>query len=115
MNYTVTKLDKRHAWHSDFAWMVEFRRTASWNTNLNESGVLMFDRCRRWFNEKFGWSQDVETRQSINRLGYKQVDVSQDLNNAWAYSIKYSEYRIYIADDATLNWFTLSFPNGQNH
>jgi len=114
MNYTVTKLDKRHAWHSDFAWMVEFKRQRpDIRRIMLRTGVLEFDQCRRWFNEKFGWSQDVETRAEIIKAT-RDKEVAEH-NKAWAYSIKYSEYRLYIADDATLNWFMLSFPNGQNH
>lgn len=112
MKYSITKLDKRHSWHHDFKWMVEFKRHIDWRSPLR-TGVLEFDQCRRWFNEKFGWSQDVETRAEIK---HSTEDKDPNAyNKTWAYSIKYSEYRLYIADDATLNWFMLSFPNGQDH
>jgi hypothetical protein len=84
--------------------MIEFKKARSWNTNTS-TGVLEFDRSRRWFNEKFGWSQDVETRSKIGRTQ------TTDFNLHWAYSIKYNEYRIYVQSDQELNWFVLSHLN----
>jgi len=114
MNYEVTKLDNRHSWHLQFKYMIEFKKTKSFHSYYDRSaGVLEFDRSRKWFNEKFGWSQDVETRAEI----IKSAALGQLLdafNERWAYSIKYDEYRIYVTDEATLNWFTLSHPKG-NH
>ncbi|CAB4137987.1 hypothetical protein UFOVP328_180 [uncultured Caudovirales phage] len=109
MNYTLTKLDRRHSWHHDFKWMIEFKRPKSWAPHL-KSGVLEFDQCRRWFNEKFGWSTDVETRAEI----IKESSAAGEYNRHWAYSIQYNEYRLYVADDATLNWFSLTFPQTQH-
>jgi hypothetical protein len=103
MKYQVTKLDRRHAWHGDFAYMIEFSKDSWLGT-----GVLNFDRCRRWFNEKFGWSQDVETRSAVIRASDFSPD---DYNLDWAYSAKYREYRIYVKDAAVLNWFIMSHPN----
>lgn len=66
MNYEVTKLDNRHSWHLQFKYMIEFKKSRTYfGSGLTNNGVLEFDRSRRWFNEKFGWSQDVETRASI--------------------------------------------------
>jgi hypothetical protein len=28
MNFTITKLDRRHAWHDHFPYMIEFRKNA---------------------------------------------------------------------------------------
>ena len=112
MNYTITKLDRRHSWHDDFKWMIEFRRQTNYAPRMR-TGVLEFDQCRRWFNEKFGWSQDVETRAEI----IKTAALGQLLdafNERWAYSIKYNDYRIYVTDEATLNWFTLSHPRNDH-
>ena len=109
MNYKLTKLDNRHSWHDQFKYMIEFNRKPSWTVGLNDSGVLQFDRSRRWFNEKFGWSQDVETRASIIKTA-PLGELPDAFNQYWAYSIKYNDYRIYVADEATLNWFTLSHP-----
>ena len=120
MNYTVTKLDNRHSWHAQFNYMLEFKKSRAYLVKINSgpaltnAGVLEFDRSRRWFNEKFGWSQDVETRSEIIKsapLG----ELLDSFNKYWAYSIKYNDYRIYVADDATLNWFILSFPRDQNN
>lgn len=109
MKYTVTRLDRRHSWHHDFRWMIEFKRPKSWAPTMR-SGVLDFDQCRRWFNEKFGWSTDVETREEI----IKESSAVGEYNKHWAYSIQYDEYRLYVADDATLNWFALSFPKAED-
>lgn len=114
MIYSVTKLDNRHSWHIDFKYMIEFKKSSpGWAIGTKtSSGVLNFDRARRWFNTTFGWSQDVETRQSIVTLGTKkQAQVDQDYNLKWAYSIKYDDYRIYVDDESTLNWFVLSHPH----
>ena len=76
------------------------------------TGVLDFDRCRRWFNEHFGWSQDVETRAKMqeNRILNKDAYEDNDINPLWAYCAKYGDYRIYVADDKTLSWFVLNHP-----
>jgi len=108
MNYEITKLDHRHSWHQSFKWMIEFKKSRI-NAPHTTTGVLEFDRSRRWFNEKFGWSQDVETRASIIKSAPLDK-LPEAFNTAWAYSIKYNDYRIYVHDDATLNWFVLSHP-----
>jgi hypothetical protein len=112
MNYEITKLDRRHSWYTQFAYMIEFKKPRSFHTYYNRSaGVLEFDRSRRWFNEKFGWSQDVETRSQIGRVRTQlKEDYTRDFNLYWAYSIKYDEYRIYVKSDQELNWFVLSHP-----
>ena len=108
MSYHVTKLDRRHAWHHTFRWMLEFRRR-----QYAGSGVLEFDRSRRWFTENFGWSTDVETRQemSANRQKNPGLYEPNDINPVWGYSIKYNDYRIYVSGEAELNWYVLSHPN----
>ena len=105
MNYEITKLDRRHSWHNQFAYMIEFKKTHESMYVRNNQGVLEFDRSRRWFNETYGWSQDVETRSQIGRTQ------TTDFNLHWAYSIKYNEYRIYVQSDQELNWFVLSHSN----
>jgi hypothetical protein len=114
MNYEITNLDRRHAWHGQFAYMIEFKKARAWNKNTS-TGVLEFDRARRWFNEKFGWSQDVETRSQIGvvRAQLKE-DYTKDFNLYWAYSIKYNDYRIYVKSDQELNWFVLSHPKSHD-
>lgn len=88
--------------------MIEFPRS-----HLRGTGVLEFDRSRRWFTENFGWGTDVETRQEMlanrqkNPGSYEPVDI----NPVWAYSIKYNDYRIYVNGEAELNWYVLSHPN----
>ena len=112
MNYEITELDRRHSWHNQFAYMIEFKKARSWNKNTS-TGVLEFDRARRWFNEKFGWSQDVETRSQIIKSA-SLSELPDAFNERWAYSIKYDDYRIYVKDEATINWFVLSHPKTDN-
>jgi len=104
MNYEITQLDRRHAWNDQFEYMIEFKKTHESMYVRSNQGVLEFDRSRRWFNETYGWSQDVETRSQIGRT-------QADFNLHWAYSIKYNEYRIYVQSDQELNWFVLRHPN----
>jgi hypothetical protein len=103
MRYNVTKLDARYSYSKDFKYMLEFSKDSWLGT-----GVLNFDRSRRWFNQTFGWSQDVETRSAVLRSSDFEAS---DYNFKWAYSAKYREYRIYVQDEAVLNWFVLSHPN----
>ena len=107
MNYTIIKLDRRHALHRDFAYMIEFPKRSF---SLGSSGVLAFDRSRRWFNDTFGWSQDVETRQRVRVALVGTQMESTDYNVKWSWSIKYDEYRIYVVSQAELNWFVLKYP-----
>jgi hypothetical protein len=91
--------------------MIEFKKTRQSFYNRSNQGVLEFDRSRRWFNETYGWSQDVETRSQIDQArNQNNEDHTQDLNLHWAYSIKYNEYRIYVQSDQELNWFVLGHP-----
>lgn len=108
MNYKIVNLDRRHSWHHDFAYMIEFNKRTF---TLGSSGVLAFDRSRRWFNETFGWSQDVETRERIRQALIGHQGCSDEYNAKWSWSIKYDEYRIYVATQSELNWFVLKFPH----
>ena len=99
MNYTVTRLDRRHSWHDYFPYMIEFKKRTEWAIGRDSTGVLEFDRCRKWFNETWGWSQDVETRDEMLRTTTKTEQLD-DINRFWSYSIRYQEYRIYVSDPA---------------
>ena len=109
MKYKITKLDGRYNSYGGYKHIIEFSKATQFGT-----GVLDFDRCRRWFNEQFGWSQDVETRAKM--LENKRMNPNtriyedNDINPIWAYCVKYGDYRIYIADDKTLSWFVLNHP-----
>jgi hypothetical protein len=105
-------MDKRHAYYGSFRYILEFSKS-TWSG----TGVLDFDRARRWMNQTWGWSQDVDTRQNlVNR----QADPTntevqeQDINRHWAYSVEYKQYRIYLKNDKELNWFVLAHPNESN-
>jgi hypothetical protein len=106
MNFTITKLDRRHAWHDHFPYMIEFQRRKDWD-HKSTGGVLEFDRCRKWFNEVWGWSQDVETRDEMLKTMIK-AGHPDDINRFWSYSIRYGEYRIYV-NDAGLTMFRLKW------
>lgn len=90
----------------EYTYLIEFSRSSS------GTGVLEFDRSRRWFNEQFGWSQDVETRDKMqrNRLNHKDAYQDNDINPIWAYCAKYGDYRIYVDGEKTLSWFLLCHP-----
>jgi hypothetical protein len=71
MNYKIIKLDRRYAYYKEFAYMVEFHRSPEWAIGARAgagSGVLDFDCVRKWMNESWGWSQDVETRKEMIRV-----------------------------------------------
>ena len=99
-------MDGRYTWYG-YQYLIEFSKNTTHGT-----GVLDFDRCRRWFNAQFGWSQDVETRNKMKQNRQYNPDAYQedDFNPNWAYAVKYGDYRIYIDNDKTLSWFLLCHP-----
>jgi hypothetical protein len=106
MQYKIIKMDGRYSRYG-YRYLIEFSKSVQRGT-----GVLDFDRCRRWFNEQFGWSQDVETRSRMQENQRHNRDAYQenDINPVWAYGVKYGDYRIYVDDDKTLSWFVLCHP-----
>ena len=106
MKYKVTKMDRRYTRHG-YQYLIEFSKVTHFGT-----GVLDFDRSRRWFNEHFGWSQDVETRDAMkeNQRHHREAYEDNDINPVWAYCVKYGDYRIYVDSDKTLSWFLLCHP-----
>jgi len=109
MRYNITKMDNRYTRHG-YRYIIEFSTNPTFGT-----GVLDFDRCRRWFNENFGWSQDVETRSRMiaNKRHNPDSYQDNDINPVWAYAVKYGDYRIYVDEDKTLSWFVLCHPVSQ--
>ena len=108
MNYKITKLDKRYAWHNQFPYMIEFHKNRDWGLG---TGVLDFDRCRKWFNEVWGWSQDIETRAEMVKSKVRMnltLNDFDEINRYWAYSCRYQEYRIY-ANETALTMFKLKW------
>lgn len=106
MKYKIIKMDGRYTRYG-YLYLVEFKKDIGRGT-----GVLDFDRCRRWFNQQFGWSQDVETRDQMkrNKVVNQEAYQEDDINPTWAYAVKYGDYRIYIDSDKTLSWFVLCHP-----
>lgn len=106
MHYDIVKMDGRYS-KFGYSYLIQFSKSTHSGT-----GVLDFDRCRRWFNEHFGWSQDVETRQAMlrNQQFYKEHYQPTDINPVWAYAVKYGDYRIYLDGTKTLTWFVLNHP-----
>ena len=100
-------MDRRYS-HYGYKYLLEFSVSVQRGT-----GVLDFDRARRWFNATFGWSQDVETRAKMIENKAYNLDTYKpdDINKIWAYAVKYGDYRIYIDNDQTLSWFVLAHPN----
>lgn len=99
-------MDGRYTTHG-YKYLIQFIKDSRSGT-----GVLEFDRSRRWFNEHFGWSQDVETRATMirNKESHPNAYDLSDINPVWAYCVKYGDYRIYVDDDKTLSWFALCHP-----
>ena len=91
----------------DYRYLIEFSKNP-----ITGTGVLDFDRSRRWFNQQFGWSQDVETRSEMkrNQRMHREDYEENDINPVWAYAVKYGDYRIYVDNDKTLSWFILCHP-----
>jgi hypothetical protein len=106
MKYKITKMDGRYTRYG-YVYLIEF-----FKNQYHETGVLDFDRSRRWFTSQFGWSQDVETRQQMkeNKRHHKDAYNDDDINPIWAYCVKYGDYRIYVDSDKTLSWFVLNHP-----
>ena len=104
MQYNIVRLDGRHSWSKIYRYTIEFPKGAF------SSGVLEFDRARRWFNRTYGWSQDVLTQNEIaGRINMRRPESQQeDLNLLWAYSTEYRNYRIYVASDKELMFFELA-------
>ena len=89
--------------------MVEFHRGTEWAIGASAgSGVLDFDRVRKWMNESWGWSQDVETRKEIIRVHGAGRTEAIEVNRRWAWSCRYQEYRIYL-DESALTLFKLKW------
>jgi hypothetical protein len=109
MNYKITKLDKRYAYNAHFPYMIEFHKNRTWGTG---TGVLDFDRVRKWMNESWDWSQDIETRtemiKNIASTHPFNEDQLKNINRHWAYSCRYQEYRIYVSESA-LSLFKLKW------
>jgi hypothetical protein len=105
MNYKIIRLDKRYAYYKQFPYLIEFHKNPSWAIGTTAgSGVLDFDRCRKWFNETWGWSQEVDTRREmIASKGKTFEQFKHDfsyINTDWAWSCRYQEYRIYVSNSA---------------
>jgi hypothetical protein len=105
MKYEIVKLNGRNSWSKIYRYTIEFPK------GDYSSGVLEFDRARRWFNRTYGWSTDVKTQNEIAEQLNDQVPSSHqsdDLNLQWAYSTEYRNYRIYVASDKELMFFELA-------
>jgi len=105
MNYEIVKLNGRNSWSKIYRYTIEFPK------GDYSSGVLEFDRARRWFNRTYGWSTDVKTQNEIAEQLNDTVPSSHqsdDLNLQWAYSTEYRNYRIYVASDKELMFFELT-------
>ena len=105
MKYEIVKLNGRNSWSKIYLYTIEFPK------GTYSSGVLEFDRARRWFNRTYGWSTDVKTQNEIAEQLNDQVPSSHqsdDLNLQWAYSTEYRNYRIYVASDKELMFFELA-------
>lgn len=107
MQYNVTKLDGRYNYGSDYHYMIVFSKL-----HWPGTGVLRFDRARRWFTDAYGWSQDILTQTNMveNCRHHPEQYDPNDINPVWAYCAQYNDYRIYVATDRELSWFILCHP-----
>ena len=101
MKYQVTDMDRRFSHSASFNYMLRFSKPTWQGT-----GVLDFDRARRWMNRTWGWSQEVDYRSAIKRSNTVLQD--GDINLHWAYSAVYKDYRIYLKGDQELAFFQLA-------
>jgi len=107
MRYKITKLDRRYTYWEQFDYLIEFHKARGWQDG---SGVLDFDRCRKWFNATYGWSHDMETRTDmVKAMVFINEKDWTEINRDWAYSIRYQEYRIYV-NGLALTMFQLKWP-----
>ena len=104
MKYQVTRLDKRHAHHIQFEYMIEFSK--SWRSG---TGALDFDRARRWFNQTYGYSQEANL-QSFSAIATQNSGQPSEINTHWAYHTEYKNFRIYT-NSSEVAWFQLKFTN----
>jgi len=105
MKYKIVKLDARYSHRSRFQYMISFTKAPG------HSAILDFDRCRRWLNDTYGWSQDVEMQIPMSKAKTKALEehADIDINRHWAYNIKYDDYRIYLATSDVLTMFQLKW------
>ena len=104
MHYKIIRLDGRYNYRTRFRHLIAFTKMPG------HSAILEFDRCRRWFNDTYGWSQDVEMQTPMAKAQNFYIDISDvEINRYWAYNIKYNDYRIYVADDQILTMFQLQW------
>ena len=102
VNYKIIKLDARYNHRNRFRHLITFTKMPG------SSAILEFDRCRRWFNDTYGWSQDVEMQTPMAKAQKSHPEIGDvEINRYWAYTIKYDDYRIYVADDQILTMFQL--------
>jgi len=102
VNYKIIQLDGRYNHRNRFQHLITFSRAPGY------SAILDFDRCRRWFNDTYGWSQDVEMQFPMAKAQKFHPEITDvEINRHWAYNIKYNDYRIYVADDQILTMFQL--------
>lgn len=83
-----------------------YQHVIMFHKNESTTGMLDFDRCRRWFVSNFDWAQEIESIANILPCH----DQNQNINFVWAYSVKYSNCNIYVDNDKTLSWFLLCNP-----
>jgi hypothetical protein len=101
MRYEIVKLDHPHNRQDRYQFMICFRH------GTLGTGALDFDQARRWFNETYGWAQKAELQATMNQQS-QALDACPESNPHWAYQTKYRDYRIYVASDKEVCWFSLS-------
>lgn len=95
----IVKLDGRYRGYPEYKYRVVFD---------NPKGVILKDsqrinqllEVRNWFHDTFGPSCEYEYIHHLRRATDK-------FNEKWCWDNRALDLKIFIADDATLNWFSL--------
>lgn len=96
MNYTVTKLDGRHAANRDFKHMIQLT-----HCNGPAARMELFNSYRNRCWQSWGPSCERDTHTMLKSKG-------QPVNEHWAWhTMDFSILRIYLVDDQDLVWFQL--------
>jgi hypothetical protein len=122
MKYKIQKLEKRHSYHGLFQYYIGFSKSM-WQ----DKGPLHFSRCQLWFIKTYGWSAEVPIYVKINtwcdinqtvmfgvnsKSSKKETDELSNPHWSWTNGIG-DQSRIYVASEAELAFFCLSWPIDQ--
>lgn len=98
----IRKTDKRHAGHSDFAFVLEVKRGVG--SKFDRPAMLAeFNAVRAWCWETYGASCDREHWLTMD------VNSRYPVNTHWCWHTEFNELKIYLATDKEANWAKLKW------